>query len=70
MPVYNLAPGDLNWRSPRMCDSGACVKVARHGDSVVFGSTAEPGGPVMSYTKAEWDAFLIGVKCGDFDDLF
>jgi predicted secreted Zn-dependent protease len=68
MPVYNLAPGDLNWHAPR-CDSGACVRVARHGDLVVFGNTTEPEGPVIAYTKAEWDAFLTGVKCGDFDDL-
>lgn len=69
MPVYSTAPGDLNWRAPRTCDSGACVKVARHGDWVVFGNTTEPGGPVIAYTKAEWDAFLIGVKHGDFDDI-
>jgi len=43
--------------------------VARHGDSVVFGNTGQPGGPVYAYTTAEWKEFLAGVKSGDFDDL-
>lgn len=43
--------------------------VARDGESVVFGNTAEPGGPVYSYSRAEWKEFLEGVKRGDFDDI-
>ena len=69
MPTYKSAPGDLNWRVSRACDSGACVKVARDGGSVVFGNTAEPNGPVITYTRAEWNAFIAGVKLGDFDDI-
>ena len=69
MPVNRTAPGDLNWHAPIMCDSGSCVQVARHGDSVFFGNTTEPEGPVITYSMAEWDAFLIGVKRGDFDDI-
>ncbi len=69
MSTYPSAPGDLNWRVSRTCDGGACVMVARHGDSVVFGNTGQPGGPVYAYTTAEWKEFLAGVKSGDFDDL-
>jgi len=43
--------------------------VARDGESVVFGNTAEPGGPVYAYSRAEWKEFLEGVKRGDFDDI-
>jgi hypothetical protein len=43
--------------------------VARHGDSVVFGNTSQPSGPVYTYTRAEWKEFLTGVKLGDFDDI-
>jgi hypothetical protein len=43
--------------------------VARHGDSVVFGDTAQPDGPVYAYTRAEWKEFLVGAKLGDFDDI-
>jgi hypothetical protein len=28
-----------------------------------------PDGPVLAFTPAEWDAFIGGVKDGEFDDL-
>jgi Domain of unknown function (DUF397) len=43
--------------------------VACDGDSVVFGNTSQPEGPVFTYTRAEWKEFLAGVKLGDFDDI-
>jgi len=43
--------------------------VARHGDSVMFGNTTQPDGPVYAYTRAEWKEFLEGAKLGDFDDI-
>ena len=69
MTVYPSAPGDLNWRISRTCDGGACVMVARHGDSVVFGDSSQPNGPVYAYTRTEWTAFLNSAKQGDFDDV-
>jgi len=29
----------------------------------------QPGGPVLSYTLQEFDAFLDGAKKGEFDDF-
>lgn len=69
MAVYPSAPGDLAWRASRTCESGACIMVARSGDSVLFGNTTRPGGPVYAYSVAEWREFLAGAKQGDFDDL-
>jgi hypothetical protein len=69
MSMIPSAPGDLSWRVSRTCDGGACIMVARHGDSIVFGNTIQPGGPVYAYTGAEWKEFIAGVKLGDFDDL-
>ena len=69
MTLYPSAPGDLSWRVSSKCEGGACVMVARHGDSVVLGNTSQPGGPVYAYTRAEWKAFLAGAKLGDFDDI-
>jgi len=43
--------------------------VARQGDSVFFGNTRHPDGPVYTYTRAEWTEFLAGAKLGDFDDI-
>ena len=43
--------------------------VARDDDKVFFGNTTDPEGPVYSYTAAEWQQFIIGVKQGDFDGI-
>jgi hypothetical protein len=67
--VEPSATGDIQWRVSRTCESGACVMVARQGDSVLLGNTSQPDGPVYMYTRAEWREFLAGAKLGDFDDL-
>jgi predicted secreted Zn-dependent protease len=69
MPTYSLAPAKLDWRVSRACEGGACVMVTRNGDSVIFGNTTTPDGPTYSYTTAEWQQFVVGVKQGDFDDI-
>lgn len=68
MPAYKTAPGDLDWRVSRTCDSGACVMVARDGEKVIFGNTTESGSTII-YTANEWREFIAGVKLGDFDDI-
>jgi hypothetical protein len=69
MLAHSSAPGDLDWRVSRTCESGACIMVARNGNSVVFGNTQYPDGPVSIYTDAEWREFLAGAKQGDFDGV-
>lgn len=69
MSVEPSAAEDIAWRVSRTCESGACVMVARQGDSVLFGEASQPDGPVITYTRDEWREFLAGVKLGDFDDL-
>jgi hypothetical protein len=59
----------LDWRISRTCESGACVKVARHGESVLIGSTTDPESPICEFTTAEWREFLAGAKLGDFDGI-
>ena len=69
MAIYPSAPEDVSWHKSRTCDGGACVMVARHGSSVLLGSTEEPDGPVFAYTHSEWREFLAGAKLGDFDNI-
>ena len=69
MVMYPSASANLDWRWSRACEGGACIKVARDKDSVVFGNTTDPGGPTHSYSTAEWEQFVIGVKRGDFDGI-
>jgi len=69
MATHPSAQGDLTWRVSTTCDGGACVMVARQGDSILLGNTSLPDGPVYAYTRAEWKEFLAGVKLGDFDEI-
>ena len=68
-----MALGDarLAWRKSSSSPSGgACVEVAATpGGGVVVRNSKRPDGPTIRYTDAEWRAFLIGAKAGEFDDL-
>jgi hypothetical protein len=44
------------------------VEVALSSDgSVGVRDSKDPGGPVLVFTPAEWDAFTGGVRDGEFD---
>ncbi|MFC4012422.1 DUF397 domain-containing protein [Nonomuraea purpurea] len=47
---------------------GDCVEVAplSHG-RVAVRDSKQPSGPALIFTPAEWEAFLGGVKLGEFD---
>jgi hypothetical protein len=72
---YNGVPaGELSgaqWRkSARSSAQGNCVELARlSGAEVAIRNSRHPEGPALVFTDAELDAFLGGVKDGDFDDL-
>ncbi|HUY62361.1 MAG TPA: DUF397 domain-containing protein [Candidatus Paceibacterota bacterium] len=44
-----------------------CVAVKMEGDSVMVRDTKDPKKTTLTYTRAEWDAFIRGVKAGEFD---
>jgi hypothetical protein len=69
MSTSPVATGDFDWRISSLCDSGACVGVARQGDFVLIGNTNDPEVPASRFTRQEWNAFVAGVKLGDFDEL-
>jgi hypothetical protein len=67
MANYASAQG-LNWLVSRTCESGACVRVARLGESILIGSE-DSEGPITKFTIEEWREFIAGVKQGDFDGI-
>ena len=69
MPAGEL-PG-AQWRkSARSSAQGNCVELAKlSGTEVAIRNSRQPEGPALIFTGAELDAFLGGVKDGDFDDL-
>jgi hypothetical protein len=47
---------------------GNCVEVRRHGGTIqVRDSKANGTGPILTFTRAEWAAFLDGARKGEFD---
>ncbi|MGD9526261.1 DUF397 domain-containing protein [Pseudonocardia sp.] len=47
--------------------SGACVAVARTGGDRVSVRHSRDESLVLEFTTAEWNAFLAGVRAGEFD---
>jgi hypothetical protein len=63
-------PDNLTWRKSTFSSGsgGACVEVAELSDGGrAVRHSKNPTGPAIAYTAAEWDAFLAGVKAGEFD---
>jgi hypothetical protein len=73
-PDNGVPAGELpgaRWRkSGRSSAQGNCIELARlAGAGVAIRNSRHPHGPALVFTDAELDAFLAGVKDGDFDDL-
>jgi hypothetical protein len=48
--------------------NGNCVEVSGLSDSrIKLRDSKDPEGPILHFTSAEWDAFLGGVRNGEFD---
>ncbi|MEU8194998.1 DUF397 domain-containing protein [Microbispora amethystogenes] len=73
----------VTWRKSRRSGNGSnCVEIAV-ADAAEAGTehkadarrlflvrdSKNPDGPILAFTPSEWDAFVGGVKDGEFDDL-
>jgi Domain of unknown function (DUF397) len=64
----NAVLADLAWRTATAsAGKNACVEVAPLAAGVAIRHSKDPDGAVLRYTTAEWNAFLRGVKAGEFD---
>lgn len=59
----------MPWRVSSTCADNTCVEVTSDSDLVYFRDGKDKLGPVLRFTRAEWDAFRTGVKRGEFDAL-
>nr|WP_253828447.1 DUF397 domain-containing protein [Prauserella aidingensis] len=59
------------WRKSRYSGAmGNCVEVAPlAGGDIAMRNSRDPQGPALVYTRAEIEAFVSGVKDGEFDDM-
>ncbi|MEV0271658.1 DUF397 domain-containing protein [Hamadaea sp. NPDC050747] len=60
-------PTPASWRRSARCGDSACVEVAVLDDEVLVRDSKDPQGPVLRFSRAEWLAFLAGVREGEFD---
>jgi uncharacterized protein DUF397 len=55
------------WRTSSVCDLNGCVEVALLDDQVAVRDAKDRGGPVLLFSAPEWEAFVGGVRSGEFD---
>jgi hypothetical protein len=61
-------PRRLKWRKSSTSGAEACVEVAFDGPrEVLVRHSGDPDGSVLRFTGAEWEAFVTGVRAGEFD---
>ncbi|MGH3615775.1 MAG: DUF397 domain-containing protein [Pseudonocardia sp.] len=60
---------ELHWRTSSFTDNGTCVELADlpDGGRAVRDTKLSEASPVLWFTAAEWQAFIMGVKNGEFD---
>lgn len=46
---------------------GDHLEIAFVGSHIAMRSSAQPDGPSLIFTPAEWEAFVLGAKDGEFD---
>ena len=60
---------NIPFRTAVKSGGSGCIQVARQEGMILIGDSKHAGGPVLSYTPKEFDAFLDGAKKGEFDDF-
>jgi Domain of unknown function (DUF397) len=55
------------WQKSSYSAKSGCVEVARLSGQVAVRHSGHQNGPVLFFTRLEWEAFLAGVRGGEFD---
>ncbi|ASW56275.1 DUF397 domain-containing protein [Plantactinospora sp. KBS50] len=70
MPQHPKGDFDLSravWQRADGDPAEEAVEVAFVDDLIGMRNSADPDGPVLVFTQAEWDAFVAGAQDGEFD---
>jgi uncharacterized protein DUF397 len=67
--VSDLPPLSIEtpWQKSSYSGANGCVEVAMAADGVGLRDTKDREGPVLRFSPEEWDAFIAGVRNGEFD---
>jgi hypothetical protein len=66
-PAADLATASWRKAARSNTQGNQCVEVALLTDGIAVRDSKDPEGPKLKFTPKEWDAFLHGVKGGEFD---
>jgi hypothetical protein len=55
------------WRTSTLCDLNGCVEVALLDNQVAVRDAKDESSPILLFTPHEWEAFITGVRAGEFD---
>jgi len=68
-PVLSIGEGESErqWITSSASADVSCVAVAFTHQRVLVKHSKRPDSPLIEYTYAEWEAFLTGVRLGEFD---
>ena len=55
------------WRKSSHSSQNGCVEGAHGDDQIAVRDSKDPSGPMLLFTRLEWQAFLAGVQDGEFD---
>lgn len=61
---------EVGWKKSTFSGSatqGECVEARLEGDDILVRDTKDREGGMLTFNRAEWDAFISGVKAGEFD---
>lgn len=57
----------LSWRKSSASASGDCVEVAFSSDLILVRDSKRTWLNILKFTPSKWQAFLSGIRAGDFD---
>ena len=58
------------WRKSSRSGTNGCVEVAMFDGRIAVRDSKNRQGPVLEFTPVEWEAFVGGVRDGEFDLKF
>jgi hypothetical protein len=64
--VAKSNPPEIRWHRSSASGASECVEVAFFERGVKVRHSQDPAGPVLTFSQAEWRAFLVGVHRGEF----
>jgi hypothetical protein len=60
---------NATWRKSSYSSASGCVEVTSTDSQVAIRHSLDPEGPILIFTAAQWQAFVDGIRLGEFDKL-